>query len=268
MGDAIFLGAFDAELCAKACSQKSVDAMANPPSDGSPVQTCQFFNTYILYINKTSNVQGQYCAMYSESWSSRFATNVGQHNNQTGDNFLLEYSFTYSNASDPGSANPSLAVSQAKRDILDPSNSATAVPYCSSMLGYNSELLATVSATATAIEVSTVTTIDATTTLPLSSATSVTAIVFASLTTTTTMATVTTTMPAAGHVERQLSAIDRPSAFSRYPASILSSACQLAIMPTGQKASFATTMTVATSTSTSVTTVDLTRQSHPLIWPR
>lgn len=61
LGSAIFQGPFNAELCAAACSQKSDYARAHPPTDGSPIQTCQFFNTYILYVNKPSNVQGQYC---------------------------------------------------------------------------------------------------------------------------------------------------------------------------------------------------------------
>lgn len=75
MGVAIFTdGPFDASLCARACSEKSAYAIAHPPTDGSPVQTCQFFNTYILYINTTSNLQGQYCAMYSESWPKSYAT--------------------------------------------------------------------------------------------------------------------------------------------------------------------------------------------------
>lgn len=75
MGVAVFTsGPFDAALCARACSEKSAYAIAHPPTDGSPVQTCQFFNTYILYINTTTNVQGQYCAMYSESWPKSYAT--------------------------------------------------------------------------------------------------------------------------------------------------------------------------------------------------
>lgn len=83
MGVAMFTyGPFNASLCARACSEKSAYAIAHPPTDGTPVQTCQFFNTYILYINSTSNpnnIQGQYCAMYSESWSSKYATKYVFH---------------------------------------------------------------------------------------------------------------------------------------------------------------------------------------------
>lgn len=41
LGSAIFQGAFNAELCAAACTQKSDYARAHPPTDGTPVQTSQ-----------------------------------------------------------------------------------------------------------------------------------------------------------------------------------------------------------------------------------
>ncbi|KEQ74650.1 hypothetical protein M436DRAFT_33222, partial [Aureobasidium namibiae CBS 147.97] len=102
MGSAIFVGAFNASLCVEACTEKSNYAVTHPPTDGSPVQTCQFFNTYILYINSTKNIQGQVCAMYSESWPASSATNRGQ--DYGNDHFRLEYSFSYSNATSPGAA--------------------------------------------------------------------------------------------------------------------------------------------------------------------
>jgi hypothetical protein len=78
MGVAVFTaGPFNVSLCAQACLDKSAYARAHPPTDGRPIQTCQFFNTYIVYINSTSNpnnMQGQYCAMYSESWPKSYAT--------------------------------------------------------------------------------------------------------------------------------------------------------------------------------------------------
>lgn len=60
MGSVVFsTGAFDATLCAAACDEKSKYHLAHPPSDGTPVQTCQFFNTYLIYINTPDNVEGQ-----------------------------------------------------------------------------------------------------------------------------------------------------------------------------------------------------------------
>jgi len=94
MGSTVFTsGAFSVQLCADACSIKSDYARAHPPTDGSPIKTCQFFNTYILYINNTKNLQGQYCAMYSESWGSQYLLNNGQYRGN--DHFLIEFSYTY-----------------------------------------------------------------------------------------------------------------------------------------------------------------------------
>ena len=76
MGAKIFTsGAFDANLCAAACSATSDYDRQHPPASGIP-QTCQFFNTYVLY-NGTQAV-GQYCSMYNETWPASYATNVGQ----------------------------------------------------------------------------------------------------------------------------------------------------------------------------------------------
>jgi hypothetical protein len=71
LGSAIFQGTFDPKLCAAVCSQKSNYARAHPPADGSPVATCQFFNTCILYVNTPDNVQGQYCVSQSHLPSIR-----------------------------------------------------------------------------------------------------------------------------------------------------------------------------------------------------
>ena len=151
MGSAIFnSGPFNAQLCADACSMKSAYAIAHPPTDGSPVQTCQFFNTYILYINTTNNLQGQYCAMYSETWPASYATNTGQVRGY--DRFLIEYSFAYSNAVDPGRASPNGAVHQASQEIA----ASTLQPFCSSYLGYTVPV-ATTTSTSTVSTLATVT---------------------------------------------------------------------------------------------------------------
>ncbi|KAF1821861.1 uncharacterized protein K489DRAFT_321376, partial [Dissoconium aciculare CBS 342.82] len=85
LGSLVFTsGPFDATLCARACSQQGF---------------CQFFNTYLLYINSTANPaqnQGQYCALYSETWTGKYATNTGTVNG--GDRFMIQYSFAYSNS--------------------------------------------------------------------------------------------------------------------------------------------------------------------------
>lgn len=146
MGSAIFnSGPFNAQLCADACSMKSQYNLAHPPTDGSPVQTCQFFNTYILYINTTSHLQGQYCAMYSESWANSYGTNNGQYRGS--DHYLIEFSYTYSNSTSSGPACKDCAVHQASKDI----SYSTLQTYCSSLLGYTASATATASATSAAL---------------------------------------------------------------------------------------------------------------------
>lgn len=246
---------FDAELCATACSEKSQHALANPPTDGTPVQTCQFFNTYILYINNTQNIQGQYCAMYAESWGSSYATNAGQYRGS--DHFLIEYSFAYSNGTNPGSPNPTAAAYQARNDIQLPANSAQS--YCSSILSYTTPI-----ATAT---------ITSTLTLPaMTSISSVTQTVVATdvafvkrqdsntittpyLSTSGTwiikVAPATTTGESVAK-RAASSTIPVPAVLNKYPSSIITSGCALAISS-------------PTSTSTSTLTIPATATPSPVL---
>ncbi|KAK3068297.1 hypothetical protein LTR53_014255 [Teratosphaeriaceae sp. CCFEE 6253] len=93
MGVKIFTaGPFDAGLCAAACSSQSKYNLAHPPKNGV-AQTCQFFNTYVLY-NGTKSV-GQYCSLYNETWPASYATNVGQWRGSN--HFTIGYSYTFSN---------------------------------------------------------------------------------------------------------------------------------------------------------------------------
>lgn len=93
MGVKIFsTGPFDAARCAAACSAQSAYNLRHPPKD-KPAQTCQFFNTYVLY--KNAEPVGQYCSLYSETWAPAFATNRGQ--SRGSDRYTIEYSFAFSN---------------------------------------------------------------------------------------------------------------------------------------------------------------------------
>jgi len=93
MGVKIFTsGPFDVLLCAAACSSQSEYNIAHLPADGIP-QTCQFFNTYVLYDN--NQAVGQYCALYNETWPATFATNSGQY--ESSDYYSIAYSYAFSN---------------------------------------------------------------------------------------------------------------------------------------------------------------------------
>ncbi|KAK0786779.1 hypothetical protein LTR02_009572 [Friedmanniomyces endolithicus] len=94
MGVKIFTsGPFDAGLCAAACSSQSEYNLAHPPSDWE-AQTCQFFNTYVLYDGSES--VGQYCTLYNETWRASYATNDGQWRGE--DHYTIGYSYAFSNS--------------------------------------------------------------------------------------------------------------------------------------------------------------------------
>jgi len=85
-------GPFDVGRCAAACSAQSTYNRQYPRRDGT-FDTCQFFNTYILYNNSVP--VGQTCALYNETWPAAFATNNGQYRGN--DKFTINYSWAFSN---------------------------------------------------------------------------------------------------------------------------------------------------------------------------
>lgn len=101
MGSKLFTTDFNTDYCAVACSATSAYSLRHPPSVGLP-RTCQFFNTYAMYQN--GNYQGQYCAMYTESWDSSYATNTGQYSGS--DHYTIQNSYISSNAVSPGVPSP------------------------------------------------------------------------------------------------------------------------------------------------------------------
>ena len=258
LGSAIFNnGPFNASLCAEACSTKSAYALAHPPTDGSPVQTCQFFNTYILYINNTNNLQGQYCAMYSESWSSSYATNVGQYRGN--DHFLIEYSYTFSNSTNPGSANKNGAVHQASQAI----SYSSLQTYCSTLLGYTTPVT-TVQATTTGATVTVTNTVtnSYTTTLQKRDDAVVTTVPLAALMhiptsgssdIATSSVTVITISSDSSNNKRGLST---PAGLTQYPGDVITSACSLEASPV-TTTSTATNFVTATATVTATSTVSV-----------
>ncbi|KAK5123636.1 hypothetical protein LTR85_002674 [Meristemomyces frigidus] len=225
MGAKVFTsGPFNVQLCADYCTAQNVYNLAHPASNGAPVQTCQFFNTYILYNNTPSNTQGQYCAIYSESWSSSYATNTGQYRGT--DHFMIDYSYSFTNSTGMVSPNKNGAVHQASIDITY----ATLQTYCSTLLGYATPL-ATVTSTTTITPVLTSTNTELAT------------------------ATVTVTVaaqkkrwdfggkPYAANQKRQ-TAVSTPAVLTKYPATVVSSACQLVA-----------TAVISTSTITAIASI-------------
>lgn len=299
MGVALFnSGPFDLQLCADACTLKSQYARAHPPTDGSPVQTCQFFNTYILYVNNLTNPQGQYCAMYSESWNSTYATNTGQWRGS--DYHFIGNSYALSNVNNPGAPNKNAAAHQASKDI----SYWTLQTYCASQYGLN-VAPATATATITSYSTPTVTlTVSVTATITsaalskragASSATSSSALptntvagmlpVLApaangsapQLTVSLSSNAVFSTSLADVHavskraVATQSSSVSLPSVLTKYPSAIISSAC--ALLPSGTAAGVITSTTTLTTgtavpiTSTTTTTVTVTSAAVVAVTP-
>ena len=102
LGSRIFnTGPFDPQLCATACTSQTSYNEAHPPSDGSAPKVCRFFNTYMLLEN--GQPLGQYCALYTASYDSTYASNFGQYDQQ-GNHYTIDDSSIYSSTSDPGFA--------------------------------------------------------------------------------------------------------------------------------------------------------------------
>lgn len=80
-------------MCASACDAKSA---LNIQSGG---KTCKYFNTYLLSRNGVTI--GQYCQLYSQTWSSTYATNTGS-TSSSGDKYTISYSYSFSSSSDAG----------------------------------------------------------------------------------------------------------------------------------------------------------------------
>lgn len=264
MGAKIFTaGAFNVQLCADYCTAQNEYNLAYPPTDGSPVQTCQFFNTYILYKNTPAYPQGQYCAIYSESWGSSYATNTGQYRGS--DHYLIEYSYTFTNSTGMIAPNKNGAVHQASKDIVY----STLQSYCSTVLGYS---------------IPVTTTVMTTTVTPLATS-STTVIVTVSATSTvgsfpgakkrqadTTISIQYLIPSAAASIQSSIAAnnkraVSTPAGLSEYPATVIASACSLVVSsPTSTSTStVTTTATAATSTTivTSTTSATVTATAAP-----
>lgn len=231
MGMTIFnSGPFNASLCAAFCDAQSAYNLAHPASDGTPPKVCRFFNTYLLYVNTTAHMEGQYCSLYTEAWdASTYGNNVGQWRGN--DHYMVEYSYTYTNSTNAGvkpkTGDKTGAIYQAALDMKYDSNSLTStfLPFCTSLLSW-------VIPTAT----STVTT------------TPITTLVVSQITTVTNSA-----------YQRRAASSSTPNVLTKYPSTVLSSACNLvATSPAASLSVVVTATATAAASTTSVTTLTTT----------
>lgn len=217
MGARIFTSTWEVATCAAYCDSQTAYNKATAPTDGTPYKICNFFNTYVLteyMANGTVVPQGQYCSLYTEAWNSTYAVNGGQW---WGDNqYLVSYSFGYPKLNpgiDPSVGDAVGAEHQAVADI----EWASLQPFCSSYLGYTAQTM-TVTTTTTS-------TLGATSTMPQTSAVQ--------------------NQPT---VQKQKRALSTPDVLTKYPATIVSSACQL--QATQPAASTVVVTVTATTTAT------------------
>ncbi|KAI5244531.1 hypothetical protein E4T43_03750 [Aureobasidium subglaciale] len=104
------------------CNGASAYNIAHPPAKGS-AKTCQFYSTYALYKNDV--YQGQYCSMYTQAWSTSYATNKGQWRGK--DHYTIDQSFIATNTTNSG-------------DVSCPSDiaylSANGADFCTAYINY------------------------------------------------------------------------------------------------------------------------------------
>ncbi|KAG9959038.1 hypothetical protein KCU61_g7845, partial [Aureobasidium melanogenum] len=226
MGARIFTSTWQVASCAAYCDSQTAYNKATAPTDGTPYKVCNFFNTYVLteYLANGSVVpQGQYCASYTEAWNSTYAVNGGQWWGE--DQYLVSYSFGYPKLNpgiDPSIGDPIGAEYQAVADI----KWASLQPFCSSYLGYTTPI----------------TIITTTTTSTLA----VTAM----------MSQTTMTAQNQTAVQNQKRALSTPDVLTKYPSTVLFSACQLqATQPAASTLVVTETITATATTTTAVSTV-------------
>lgn len=131
---------FDPARCAAVCNETTQYAIAHPLSDPSKSpQLCTFYNTFVL--SKSNVPQGQYCAMYSQSWDpDEYAKNTGQWDSE-GNHFTISSSFFSSNVSTPVCPED---VATLREDYL-------AQVFCTSYISYTAPAAVTTIITSTTI---------------------------------------------------------------------------------------------------------------------
>ncbi|KAI4738587.1 hypothetical protein E4T50_10971 [Aureobasidium sp. EXF-12298] len=275
----IFTGPFDARLCAAACDAQTQYAIDNPSADGTPSKKCQFFNTYIINLNDNKHPQGQYCTLYTEAWASKYATNSGS--SSSSGKLIIEYSYGYVSKSgtsiDPTKGDKTGAIYQASGEMKsDPAQfSSVFQPFCSSYLSYSAASTITITATTTVSPVAT-STAYATTTAPAMRKRDDgdESQYFPGLTTNSTNAipavydsnkNVTWYLPiesiAADDAAASSTAapakrdISTPSVLTKYPATVISSACAMQVSQNTVASTVTVNETTTLATSTTVTTI-------------
>lgn len=206
--------------------------------------------------------------MYSETWPSSYATNVGQYRGS--DHFMIEYSYAYSNSSSPGLANKNGAIHQASKDI----SYSTLQTYCSSLFGYTTPIT-TVQATTTFTPITTATAYSTDATTIITPAAKLRRDDFSSVSVPASLSSIVMGAPYsvqlasaqsaaaanATSTANEKRALSTPAALTIYPSAIITSACSLQASPVSQTSTITNVVTLTANPSTTTTTLDVTATS-------
>jgi hypothetical protein len=118
---------YDPALCAAVCQAQTDYNKAHPDSDGK-YKPCNFFTSYILTKNDVP--LGTYCALYTRTWDSSYATNTGYYYGDDRYQVISAASYEITNPSSsaiPGQSSSSFATSTST-SFISSSSSSTATP--------------------------------------------------------------------------------------------------------------------------------------------
>lgn len=255
MGATIFTkGTFSIQACADYCTAQTAYNVKHPANDGTPPKICNFFNTYMLYLNNASTPQGQYCSLYTEAWDASYGTNTGQYRGT--DRYFVAYSYTFKNSTSvapkPANGDVKGAAYQARQDMTYyPSQlTSTFQPYCSSLLGY-SPAVSTFTPTTTVTPLTTTTTLVTSTAAAQKAKRSDDAAVssIAEIPSSLLLPWVANATATANVDKRAVASI--PAVLTKYPSAVQSSACSLIV----SQATSTSTVTASPVTVTAATSV-------------
>lgn len=269
-------GSVDPRLCAAACDAQRAYNKQHP--SGPNAVPCNAFGSYILNKSNSTGTyqQGQMCTFYTAYWDAKYAKNTGGFDGAVGATYKFTYSTFYGKQGVQPSCGPEYVSSsgtyikggdvnkgstnEAKKAITD----NKLQPFCSTLLDYTTP---TETATATSV-VSPLTTLEvvATTTYVAEEATTTVKVSpnekRQAIETDGYISVNTADYPnhlllteSAAIVKRGVAAASTPGALARFPATILSSACSLAVTSPTQTSTTTTTIATTAPVSILITTV-------------
>ncbi|KAL2073289.1 hypothetical protein VTL71DRAFT_10613 [Oculimacula yallundae] len=104
--------------CTAACTAQTAYNSRHPPKAPAKPSVCNQAVAYVL--SQSNQPQGIYCAMYSEEWSSFYATNYGQYRGSEW--WSVSSAYAYTNATYAASYGPICAVGGCPRDSFKGGN--------------------------------------------------------------------------------------------------------------------------------------------------